>query len=275
MLRRLKARFHDVGLTLLVLAAGPTLLLCGRILLPESSETETLVGGILAVTSQSFSSVNRGGLQNVEELIGLGAVAGGLLISLLATLLTVLSAAAVTAQRLGALRAEALLSRASPDFMRRALIVTLSAQIALVGSIVPQHHAHASEEQSITAQSSSSYAAHPTAVAAQTVLFTTAEQSTGTENIMTPLFTPTVPAAPAERHRGAEQRQSHDDHDQITVRPGDTLWGLVAADLGPGATDWEIARDWPQWYERNRSVIGDDPGELTPGIVLEKPQPVH
>lgn len=275
MLRGLKARFQDVSLSLLVLSAGPALLLCGRTLLPESSETETLRGGLLAATPQSFSSLHRGGLQNVEELIGLGAVAGGLLISLLTMLFTALSAAAVIAQRLGALRAEELLSKVSPDFMRRALIVTISAQIALVGSVVPQHHAHAAEEQSITAQSGSPYAAHPTAVATETALFTTTEQSTGTENIMTPLFTPTAPAAPAERHQGVEQRQSHDDHDQITVRPGDTLWSLVAAELGPGATDWEIARDWPQWYEHNRSVIGDDPGELSPGIVLEKPQPVH
>ena len=243
--------------------------------MPESSETQPAGSAIFTATSQSFSTLHRGGLQNVEELLGLGAVAGGLLISLLTLLLVALSAAAVTAQRIGAVRAEAFLRGLSPGFMRRTLIVTLSAQLALVGCVFPQHHAHASEEQSITAQSSSSPAAHPTAVATQTALFSTPDQSTGTENTMTPLFTPTAPAAPAERHHGAEQRHSDDDGDRITVRPGDTLWGLVAAELGSGATDWEIARDWPQWYEHNRSVIGDDPGELVPGIILEKPQPVH
>lgn len=88
---------------------------------------------------------------------------------------------------------------------------------------------------------------------------------------MTPLFTPTAPAAPAERHQGAGQRTDPGEEDRITVRPGDTLWGLVSAELGPGATDWEIAREWPRWYELNAAPIGDDPGTLAPGIVLDKP----
>lgn len=88
---------------------------------------------------------------------------------------------------------------------------------------------------------------------------------------MTPLFTPTAPAAPAERHQGAQQRTDPGEEDRITVRPGDTLWELVAADLGPGATDWEIARDWPRWYDHNAAAIGGDPGALAPGTVLDKP----
>ena len=248
------------------------LLLCGQTLGAGRSGAGSGQGA-LGAASQGLGVLRRGDLQSLEEILGLAAVAAGLIISLFAALMALLSAGAVAAGRLGALRAETLLNTLSPAFMRRTLIVTLSAQLALVGTALPQDHAQAAQAESVSAQSVAIPAqAEP---AAPTPLFSTDGPAPGTENTMTPLFTPTAPAAPAERHQGAEQRQSPEDEDSITVRPGDTLWGLVAAELGPGATDWEIARDWPQWYEHNRSVIGEDPGELAPGTVLQKPQPAR
>ncbi len=58
-----------------------------------------------------------------------------------------------------------------------------------------------------------------------------------------------------------------------TVRAGDTLWDLAAGQLGPLATDYEIARHWPAWHAANRSVIGPDPNHLLPGQVLAVPPP--
>lgn len=59
----------------------------------------------------------------------------------------------------------------------------------------------------------------------------------------------------------------------VTVRAGDTLWDLAAAQLGSLATDHEVARHWPAWHEANRTVIGPDPHRLLPGQVLAVPAP--
>jgi nucleoid-associated protein YgaU len=55
------------------------------------------------------------------------------------------------------------------------------------------------------------------------------------------------------------------------VRPGDSLWALAAAELGPHATDPAVAARWPQWYAANRGVIGPDPDLILPGQVLRIP----
>lgn len=57
----------------------------------------------------------------------------------------------------------------------------------------------------------------------------------------------------------------------VVVRRGDTLWTIAATHLGPEATDVEIAREWPRWYEANTSAIGEDPHALLPGTVLSPP----
>jgi nucleoid-associated protein YgaU len=59
--------------------------------------------------------------------------------------------------------------------------------------------------------------------------------------------------------------------EEVVVRPGDTLWGLAAAQLPPGATDAAIARAWPVWWGTNRAVIGTDPDLLHPGTRLVPP----
>ena len=61
--------------------------------------------------------------------------------------------------------------------------------------------------------------------------------------------------------------------DRLTVRRGDTLWSIAAAHLGPGASDAEVAAEWPRWYEANRPVIGDDPDDIVPGQRLQAPLP--
>jgi hypothetical protein len=55
------------------------------------------------------------------------------------------------------------------------------------------------------------------------------------------------------------------------VEPGDCLWNIAVAQLGPDASDAEIAAEWPRWYAVNRRVIGSDPNLITPGTVLRAP----
>ncbi len=59
--------------------------------------------------------------------------------------------------------------------------------------------------------------------------------------------------------------------EQVTVRPGDSLWLITAQRLGPSASAAEIAVAWRQSYSANRAVIGSDPGMLHPGEVLAIP----
>jgi nucleoid-associated protein YgaU len=55
------------------------------------------------------------------------------------------------------------------------------------------------------------------------------------------------------------------------VRRGDSLWRITADELGPRATDAEIAERWPEWYGANRRLIGSDPDLIHPGQVLHTP----
>lgn len=59
----------------------------------------------------------------------------------------------------------------------------------------------------------------------------------------------------------------------VVVRHGDSLWRIAARALGPGATDAQIAVEWPRWYAANRAVIGPDPDLLFPGQRLVPPAP--
>lgn len=63
--------------------------------------------------------------------------------------------------------------------------------------------------------------------------------------------------------------------DEVVVRRGDSLWSVAARHLGPDASEAEIARAWPAWFEANRTVIGDDPDLLLPGQVLRPPEAVR
>jgi nucleoid-associated protein YgaU len=58
---------------------------------------------------------------------------------------------------------------------------------------------------------------------------------------------------------------------RAVVRPGDSLWSIAAAELGPDATDTQIAARWPRWYAANRHSIGADPDLIHPGQVLRTP----
>lgn len=62
---------------------------------------------------------------------------------------------------------------------------------------------------------------------------------------------------------------------EVVVRRGDSLWSIVRARLGPGATDAEIADAWPRWHAANARCIGPDPHLLLPGTRLVPPTDRH
>lgn len=62
---------------------------------------------------------------------------------------------------------------------------------------------------------------------------------------------------------------------EVTVQPGDSLWSLAAAAIGPTATAAEVAAAWPKWWAANRAVVGADPDLLRPGAVLHAPTTIE
>jgi nucleoid-associated protein YgaU len=86
---------------------------------------------------------------------------------------------------------------------------------------------------------------------------------------------PQTQPPPAQPHRSErprpEPRARTGRGNAVVVQPGDSLWSLAERHLGPGATDREIAQEWPHWFTANRAVIGSDPDLLRPGERLRTP----
>lgn len=57
----------------------------------------------------------------------------------------------------------------------------------------------------------------------------------------------------------------------VVVRPGDSLWSIAEASLGPGASEELIAETWPRWHAANHALIGADPDLIHPGQELTVP----
>lgn len=81
------------------------------------------------------------------------------------------------------------------------------------------------------------------------------------------------PTAPTEQTTGRTEQGERADQAplSVTVRPGDSLWGITAEILGEDATPADVADAWPRLYEANRDLIGPDPDLIHPGVVLAVP----
>ena len=87
-----------------------------------------------------------------------------------------------------------------------------------------------------------------------------------------------APERPAAAHQAAaagllveQPRPALVGSGEVVVRRGDTLWDIAARHLPTGATDVEIATEWPRWYEANRDLVGPDPDHIEPGQRLRPP----
>ncbi len=156
-----------------------------------------------------------------------------------------------------------MLCRLSPGFMRRTLILTLGAQLALIGGALTPAQAHTEPQQQTTEHSA---LFDPSEL-------NPAEERSRTEQDMTPLFTPTPPPAPAERHQALSIARSPRTG-RWSYAPG-TLSGAGGLGARPRRHRLGDRPGMAAVYEHNRSVIGEDPGELVPGLILQKPQPAR
>jgi nucleoid-associated protein YgaU len=85
--------------------------------------------------------------------------------------------------------------------------------------------------------------------------------------VVTPPGLPTTATAP----RAPRAASDPPPRRVVVVRSGDSLWSIAARELGPHATDAEVAKAWPRWYHANADVIGPDAALIRPGQHLQVP----
>lgn len=81
-------------------------------------------------------------------------------------------------------------------------------------------------------------------------------------------------ADPARRAEGDASPGTAGRQDTLVVEPGQSLWSISAARLGPQASAADIARAWPRLYQANREAIGPEPGLIHPGLRLAVPDSI-
>lgn len=175
------------------------------------------------------------------------------------------SVAAVAMERYGIRRGAAAARRFSPAFMRRLILAALSLQL-LSGPA-----AHASNAPDLEWM--------PTRTEASAPASPGVSRPGSTPSAVEPRWQPSAPvtgpgllARPSVRAQMQAVTGPEQAPGEVTVLAGDTLWDIAKKDLGPGASDVEVALHWPRWYQANRALIGMSPDVLLPGQVLHAPQ---
>lgn len=228
----------DAAIAALVLGCGAVLILAGM-----------QVGSGLTWPPHSY--------EHWLAILSLGA--GAVVLCWLVLGLAAAAAAALLAKT-GHWQIAALFAALSPVFLRR----LAGAVVGLNLAMVPAAHAVTAAEVAVPAGGVFSDAA---AVDPQW-------QPAGTSNrgpAVDPLWQPAPPAAAPGIVAKPITRNTPEGVQTVTVTSGDSLWHLAAAELGPLATDIEIAERWPDWHTANRAVIGDDPSLIRPGQTLIVP----
>ncbi len=218
----------------------------------------TAAGSRLALGWQESQS--RREATSYEDLLGIAATLAGVIV-LSWWIVSILGAVtAAVLERSGRTRAAATAGKLSPAFMRRLALAALGIQL------VTAPLATASVQSGLPGTVGTVGTDHVAAAVWN-------ERSDGDTAGVDPRWKPQGPA-PLPGPLTARQLRADapaEESSTVTVRAGDTLWGLTAASLGPFASDVEIAMAWPRLYESNKAVIGDDPHLLHPGQILRIP----
>ncbi|MHC6592492.1 LysM peptidoglycan-binding domain-containing protein [Arthrobacter sp. C152] len=274
----------DIGTALALLTLGVVLCLLGR--------------GLLGQWEASA------GLQqepSLDSLLGLAAAAAGTALLLWWITSLISAAAGVLLERGGQRRAAAAARRFSPVFMQRLAIAALSLQLAS-GAAAQAAVSAPRPQWAPTAAQSSAAPSDPAGAPAlphtqdesweETLSVAGPDPVSGAASVESavdagaalpgatldlrwqPVALPVEPGPLAgAQTRPASEVGAGGGKDAVTVLAGDTLWDIVAAHLGPGASDVQIALEWPRWYAANRALIGPSPDVLLPGQILLAPAP--
>lgn len=216
-----------------------------------------LLGAFLAgsgahLAKRLQSSAARRQSASFEDQIGIAANTAGLIVVAWWALSLVIAVVAALLERSGHSASAEATGKFSPAFMRRLALAALGLQLATA----PLAHAGPLPADPTPAP--------PPAVSAEWV----PTRALDLDPRWMPTATPVDPRPFAPAPRTVQQPAGREP---VTVRAGDSLWSICAAQLGPLASDVDIALAWPRLYQANRDVIGSDPGLLLPGQVLRMP----
>lgn len=273
----MKQQRADLAMNVAILCLGASLIFSGFALL-------RLRQGLLGTA----------GRLDLPELIAVGASGCG--VALLAWWLLAMICAVITAiaQARGANRVASASRTFAPAFMLRVVITVLGL------NLLAAPLAHAAEAPGVDPRWHASTVATAPALPPETA--NPAATGTPRESLpaqigeaVEPHWTPQTaetdpdlllrPGSRAERNAdgtaSAPEEAAQNVHpsaharwegeDDVVVKSGDSLWSIVAAALGPYASDVDVASSWPAWYRANRETIGTDPHVIYPGQILHAP----
>ena len=243
------------------------------------------LGVFLAFTGAGIAdhwrrSAARQQVLHFDDLVGLLALAAGLTVIAWWLLSLATAFASALLERTGHHAAARAAGRCTPVFMRRLAMAAVGAH--LLGA--PLAHADALPAAALSSNNESSLSAawapladgRPGLPAVRSAGPGLTERSVVDGSELQPQWKPRVPVvepgpvtplpARATAEPGSARRE-------VPVRAGESLWTIAARELGPGASDVDIAARWPLWYHANRNVIGSDPNVLLPGQLLSPPPP--
>lgn len=242
-----------------------------------------VLGVVLAATGGSMvrrwhASAARQQSLGFEDQLGIVANTVGLIVIVWWAMSFVIALAAALLERGGRARAGNAAGKFTPGFMRRLAMAAVGLQLLTAPLATASTGPAAPGTASPTPVASAAWTpepvpgtpgpARPTAEAA-----TAPAAASGVPAAAAPQWRPLGPAVDPGPLTGHPLRlqQPGGGGAEVTVRPGDSLWALSAARLGPYASDVDIARDWPRIYQANRDIIGANPHLLRPGQVLRLP----
>ena len=244
-----------------------------------------LAGSGAQLAQRLHSSAARRQSASFEDQIGAAANTAGLIVVVWWALSFVIAFGAAVLERSGSRRSAEAAGKFSPAFMRRLALAALGLQLAAAPlahaspdpvAPAPMPAAAVSAQwmpggAGVTTAGPGPAAPTPTRSSASKpdrLRPTTEPRSLGLDPHWTPAPAPVDARSLAPSPRRGQEPSARAE---VTVRSGDSLWSLCAAELGPLASDVDIALAWPRLYQANRDVIGADPGLLFPGQVLRMP----
>jgi hypothetical protein len=236
------------------------------------------LGGYLGTVGQGLTARWVPGAQaaDFDQLLGAAAAAGGLAIVAWWVLSMLCALLAAFLERAGRQRGAAAAGGFCPAFMRRLALAVLSVQL------VSTPLAHAAGPVSTSDGGSTQNVSVPAAwgsaapASAREIGDTTASAFKGHHSPpgVQPHWRPRSPITDPDFTVARPVRAGQalpESPAGITVLAGDTLWDIAARDLGPAASDVDVALHWPRWYQANRAEIGQNPDVLLPGQILKPP----
>ena len=219
-----------------------------------------------------------------DDLLGLLALAAGLTVIAWWLLSLAMAIASALLERTGHNAAARVTGRFTPVFMRRLAMAAVGVQ--LLGA--PLAHADAMPAAAPSSSNGTSLSAAWAPLAERRPVLPAGHSadsgviegsgvpagSVAEGSELQPQWKPRVPVVEPGLITSLPARATAEpDHRELPVRAGDSLWTIAARELGPGASEVEIAARWPLWYQANRNVIGADPNVLLPGQLLSPPPP--